>query len=292
MDSYSSTKFMVWTLAPLHRLATDADQASRAKQFVDWVKYEWLTEDGNEHPNILIFDFFSLVAELNPSPANGQQYCLKYDYEDSHTGSDSHPNTIANDYVGPIFAQAVIDALLNLTIEYVESITIASEVGDANTISTPGGSLQLTLNVLPANATNKSISWSIENATGQSTINAGGLVTAVANGSVTAIATARDGSGTSGSYTITISGQSVTTSVIESKTRYKIGISPNNLLIDSDQPIMIDQVKIFNTCGVVVLIKDFKSTSGIIDLPDMVPGNYFVQLISKNSVDIIKIFKP
>ena len=38
MDSYSDTKFMVWTLAPLHRLDTDAQTAQRANEFVQWVK--------------------------------------------------------------------------------------------------------------------------------------------------------------------------------------------------------------------------------------------------------------
>lgn len=111
MDGMPATKFMIWTLAPLHRLATNADDAARANEFVEWVKNDFLTEDEKEHPNIYIFDFFGAVAELSDSPENGQQYCLKYNFEKSHDGSDSHPNTDANVYAGPLFASAIVNAL-------------------------------------------------------------------------------------------------------------------------------------------------------------------------------------
>jgi hypothetical protein len=101
MDSYPNNKFIVWTLVPLHRLATDATTAARAKEFVDWVKNSWLTEDGHSHQNIFIFDFWGLVA--------GTDNFLRYEYEGSHTGSDSHPNGQANATVGPIFSQFIVD---------------------------------------------------------------------------------------------------------------------------------------------------------------------------------------
>jgi hypothetical protein len=115
LDQYPNNKFMVWTLAPLHRNATDATQAQRAGQFVNWVKNTWLTEDGKSHPNVTVFDFFGLVAEQSASPANGFQYCLKYDYEGDHDGNDSHPNTLANQTVGPLFARAVVNTLATVT---------------------------------------------------------------------------------------------------------------------------------------------------------------------------------
>ncbi|HAM08829.1 MAG: hypothetical protein A2X05_15255 [Bacteroidetes bacterium GWE2_41_25] len=112
-DSYPDTKFMVWTLVPLHRLATTPEIAVRANDFVQWVKNEWLKEDGKLHSNILIFDYFSLVAELDENPANGVKYCLKYDFERSHTDSNSHPNISANQYVGSQFAKAVANVFIN-----------------------------------------------------------------------------------------------------------------------------------------------------------------------------------
>jgi hypothetical protein len=108
---YPTTKFIVWTLVPLHRLATDATQAARAKQFADWVKNDWLTEDGLDHPNIYVFDFWGYAAESHPNPANGQVNTLRYEFEGDHNDSDSHPNTLANQTIAPYFSQFVVDAI-------------------------------------------------------------------------------------------------------------------------------------------------------------------------------------
>ncbi len=126
MDAMPDTKFMFWTLAPLHRLSTSADVAARAGEFVDWVKNDFLTEDSQEHPNIYIFDFFGLVAEQSATPANGVQYCLKYEYENSHDDGDSHPNTAANQMAGPNFARTVVNALGG------DAATAASELNAEN----------------------------------------------------------------------------------------------------------------------------------------------------------------
>jgi len=90
----------------------------------------------------------------------------------------------------------------------VASITVTG-TGGSSVISSDNGTLQLTANVLPADATNKTVTWSIVNGTGQSTINTTGLVTAVASGTVTAVATANDGSGVTGTLVITITNQFV-----------------------------------------------------------------------------------
>lgn len=114
MSNYPNNKFIVWTLAPHHRLAISPEQANRAKEFVDWVKNDWLTEDGGSYPNIFIFDFFSLVAELSPTPTPpGVTNCLKYEYETDHGWGDGHPNATANNAVAPLFAQKIIDVLHN-----------------------------------------------------------------------------------------------------------------------------------------------------------------------------------
>jgi hypothetical protein len=109
MDSYPHNKFIVWTLVPLHRLATNVTAAAKAGQFADWVKNDWLTEDGRSHPNIFVFDFWGYAAESNPSPVNGKVNCLKYNYEYDHNVADSHPNKIANETIGPAFAQFIVN---------------------------------------------------------------------------------------------------------------------------------------------------------------------------------------
>ena len=79
--------------------------------------------------------------------------------------------------------------------------------GGSTVIAVTKGTLQLSAQVLPANATNKSVTWSIINGTGQATISSTGLVTAVSGGTVTARATANDGSGVYGSLALTILNQ-------------------------------------------------------------------------------------
>jgi hypothetical protein len=102
-----------------------------------------------------------------------------------------------------------------LITKMVTSITVTG-AGGATTITTDGGTLQMQAEVLPATATNRAVTWSKVNGTGRATISAGGLLTAVANGTVTATATARDGSGISGSLQITLSNQ--TSILVESIT--------------------------------------------------------------------------
>jgi len=85
----------------------------------------------------------------------------------------------------------------------VTGITVTGAEG-LSTISAVNATLQLSAEVLPANATNRTVSWSIANGTGQATISSTGLVTAVSGGSVIARATANDGSGVSGTISLTI----------------------------------------------------------------------------------------
>ena len=111
----------------------------------------------------------------------------------------------ANDGSG-IYGQLVIT--ISGQVIPVTGITVTG-AGGATTITRDNGTLALTATVTPSNATNKTVTWSIINGTGQATINSSGVVTAVANGTVTARATANDGSGVYGQLVITISGQTV-----------------------------------------------------------------------------------
>jgi uncharacterized protein YjdB len=88
----------------------------------------------------------------------------------------------------------------------VSSITV-SAVGGSTVINTANGTLQLSANILPANATNPGITWSILNGTGEASISTSGLVSAFVDGTVTARASATDGSNVYGDLSITISNQ-------------------------------------------------------------------------------------
>jgi uncharacterized protein YjdB len=103
----------------------------------------------------------------------------------------------------------------------VTNITV-SGAGNATTITTLGGTLQMYASVLPTNATNQTITWSVINGTGTGTISAGGLLTATGDGTVTVRAAATDGSSVVGTRIITISNQ-ITIIPVTSITVYGTG---------------------------------------------------------------------
>jgi parallel beta-helix repeat protein len=88
----------------------------------------------------------------------------------------------------------------------VTSITV-SGTGGATAITTANGTLQLGAMVLPADATNKTVTWSVSGGTGNASISPTGLLTAIDNGTAIVRATANDGSGVYGTFVITISNQ-------------------------------------------------------------------------------------
>ena len=94
----------------------------------------------------------------------------------------------------------------------VDSITVTGGEG----ITTDQGTLQMSAAVLPANATDKTVTWSVLTwaddgsvLTGDAIISETGVLTAVVNGTVKVVATAKDGSGVKGELEITISNQAV-----------------------------------------------------------------------------------
>jgi uncharacterized protein YjdB len=94
----------------------------------------------------------------------------------------------------------------------VTGITVTGE-GGVSIITINGGTLQLNAEVLPSNAANKTVTWSVANGTGQADISSSGMVTALLDGTVTAKATSVNGSGVYGTLTITISNQVISSNV-------------------------------------------------------------------------------
>ena len=110
---YPDNHFVVWTLVPRHRLVANAPaNAWRAKEFVDWVKNEWLTEEGKTYKNIHIFDYFALSAELDEKAvAPRVPYTLRHEYELRHDDDDSHPNALGSKIFGIAFYEFLIKNL-------------------------------------------------------------------------------------------------------------------------------------------------------------------------------------
>jgi hypothetical protein len=106
-DTRTDRLFIVMSTPPLHRLATNATEAANARTFADW-----LCSDAylSGHPNVRCFNLFDYLANQNDGGANANM--LRYEYEGSHSDSDSHPNMSANQTVGPIFAEFLCNAAL------------------------------------------------------------------------------------------------------------------------------------------------------------------------------------
>lgn len=104
-DTRLDKVFVVMSTPPLHRLATNPTEAKNARRFADWLRSSTYLSG---HPNVVCFDLFDQLAKADDGSPTANM--LRYRYEGSHTGNDSHPNALADRTVGPIFAQALIDA--------------------------------------------------------------------------------------------------------------------------------------------------------------------------------------
>lgn len=88
---------------PLHRLATDAATAARARAFANWLKSaDYLAG----RPNVFCYDLFDMLARADDGSATANM--LRYEYEGCHTCTDSHPNEAADQAVGPDFAAFLV----------------------------------------------------------------------------------------------------------------------------------------------------------------------------------------
>lgn len=108
MDAHPDKMFVVMGFPPLHRMDpyTNSAERARARAFADWLKGTFVTG----HSNIWCFDIFDYFAAL-ATYGSDIQNALKYNYEIDHVASEeSHPNELANQTVGPVFAYILIGA--------------------------------------------------------------------------------------------------------------------------------------------------------------------------------------
>ena len=173
----------------------------------------------------------------------------------------------------------------------VSSITVNS-AGNATTISTPLGTLQMSAAILPNNATIQSVTWSVIAGTGTASINISGMLTATTNGTVTVKATANDGSGIFGTKQITLSNQ--TTGVSQNSGVKNITFYPNpveNILTvdmgsNSELPELI---WISDVAGKLVYQITPSQSKTTIDVTNFNRGIYFLNINSKHTKTTYKL---
>jgi uncharacterized protein YjdB len=187
----------------------------------------------------------------------------------------------ANDGSG--ISDSIQITLTNQIYIQVTSITLAGEGGSAS-IDQYGGSLQIITSVLPEDASDKTVSWSVLNVTGRANISSTGLLQAVSDGLVTVVALANDGSGIRDSLQVTISGQ---TTGIKDPRNQDIIITPNpdNKLLNiswKDPAAEGCTLRIFNIMGQLEYIKESVPNDYQVDISSLETGYYVIHISKSN----------
>jgi uncharacterized protein YjdB len=199
---------------------------------------------------------------------------INVDNSDNVTYKEYAYNSVAN---APINAGEVGSSVVLVT-----SITVQGQ--DNNTeINTAGGSLQMLASVLPSNADDNSVTWSVTNETGAATINTTGLLTAVSDGTVTVTATANDGSGISGSIVITISNQSLGFAEINANKTIEIYPNPVKETFRIKGANETSSLKIYNLLGKEVKEVTISNVNDQqINISDLNNGIYLLYIFNNN----------
>ena len=142
---------------------------------------------------------------------------ISYYFDDSGVNVQKSEKTIyilckvvsGNHDIATAIVTALNTAGITVADDEVNLVTaiVVSGAGSATTITTDGGTLQMSAAVTPSTAANTDVVWSVTPGTGTATISTGGLLTATGNGTVTVRATAEDGSGIYDDQVITITNQ-------------------------------------------------------------------------------------
>jgi hypothetical protein len=178
---------------------------------------------------------------------------------------------------------------INAATVLVSDIRIYS-AGGVNELDV-GSSLQFTASVLPAYASDPSLSWSVINGTGTATICECAILSALTPGTVDVVASAQDASGISSTFAVTI-------------------VGPNTLFNDTDgsgivvypNPSMgkfylnvgeltVDRLEVISAEGSVVLELAPDPGNRLIemDLSDRQPGVFFIRAFSEDHSYIHRI---
>ena len=156
-------------------------------------------------------------------------------------------------------------------------------------ITTKQGSLQLSADVVPANATNTDVVWSIISGGQLATIDNTGLLTATGygNGSVRVQALAYDGSGVKATKTIYISGQ--TSSIDENRTNCSVKIDENEYIISGNT---IQNIEIYSIIGQLrTKIQGVNNSEFYIPKSYLAQNMNVIKIVTDTGVHTVKFFK-
>lgn len=246
-DEDGEDNTMLCAEAAIWDVALTADEVSRLGGYPENVFVEQINVSGTGGATTIetVAGTLQMLAEVLPENATNKD--VEWSVENgtgSATISVTGLLTAENNGVVTVKATAVdgsnVSGSLEITISnqpvvLVDSIVVTT-VSGATTITSKGGSLQMVANVYPANATDKSVVWTVNNVTGNSTITEDGLLTAIADGDVVVKATAKDGTAKKGTLRISISNQ---TAITERKGWWKFDDANDMLKAEIGQPLVL-----------------------------------------------------
>jgi len=101
VDQHPERLFILVTTPPLHPLATNSGEATRARAIAAWLASD---EFSGDRANLAIFDLFNELVDPNTN-------MLRPAYQIDPNKPDSHPNQLANEIIGPRFAAFIDQAV-------------------------------------------------------------------------------------------------------------------------------------------------------------------------------------
>ena len=165
----------------------------------------------------------------------------------------------------------------------VQEILVTSEDGSTR-ITTNDGTLQLIATILPAEAIEKTVTWSIVEGSGNAIISPTGLVTALSNGTVTAEARANDDSGVTGTFIIVID--------ITNDAPFIAIVDDNELKFLIDESYLGCKISIYNLYGNFLGAKMVDSNLCVFDISHFSTGLYIGVLSKEMIIKTVKVIIP
>ena len=189
--------------------------------------------------------------------------------------SSASTTFIIKDFAYESTANTAIKAGDKVVNVLVSSITVQGQ-GGVSTITMKGAPLQMEAGVLPTNASDQTVTWSVVNGTGSATISTAGLLTAAGDGTVTVTATSNDGSAKTGSAVITISNQSLATNNLSGNA---IQVYPNPASEYIVISAKVQKADILSLDGKIIFSSNNIKSGEMLDIRSISTGTYIIQLI-------------
>lgn len=187
-------------------------RAADGNMYVDFavvslpIKADTLTLD-THNVELMVGDSKAVTAALSPEPTlDAGKELIWRSFDESVATVDAN-GTITGVASGYAYIKVVTKADTAVS-SYVRVHVLSTDAEgviinrESATLTAAGETLQLTAAVLPANATNKNVTWNSSDET-VATVDANGLVTAVSNGTATITVTTEDG-GFTATCTVTV----------------------------------------------------------------------------------------